>query len=771
MESWEARLQARTNELIAQRVGRFKVEIEQLQTTIHELSGRLLEQVAQEPAPEESLSLIDHVKQWYGELTSKAEVDFQTKLETTVSETAARTREEAAQEFQAQLEAHLEKARAEAEEEFQARLEQNRTESEQEFHSRLEQSRAESEQETQARIEQSRAEVEQEVQARIDQVRAEAEREFQGQLEQARAEIEREVQARIDQVRGEWEISTNEANEESFQKRLEQACSEAAAVARRESEIQIEDLVEQLEASRKALTLAVSSSQTDSEQANSFHHLQVAVDEIDHQRTQSETLTTLVRCASQFAPRVVFFVVKAGDAVGWKAHGFENGLNDDTVRQLTIPTQQPSLLHEALINFQAAIGRSSSPGDTSAILGIYGSPAPECAIAIPLVVRGKAAAVLYIDSGTQPESSINTAAIETLMRVASMSIELLPVRRGLDTPRQTPSVSDYKVTPISRGTVGQSTSPGSATARAVVSEPPPPELDKYALPEPAKTVETEAPYVPEFAKTPNPEWAERSRITGELVKPAEAADHWAEAHPQPEPVVHFPIKSEPEPRPEPVPVPELEFKAHPEPEPEPIFSTAPPMMEEIHSEEQFEESPQSQYVSLEPEPISEKKQPEIVRIPPPPPAPPLNPVYNERSGSAPSAQLANSRSTQEQELPKSPSGPLGPVPGSGSLAVVPNPASETEQRAHNDARRFARLLVSEIKLYNAAKVNEGRRNFDLYDRLKDEIDRSRRVYDKRVSQAVASRFDYFYDELVQTLAEGDPAKLGPGCPGPVVLAS
>jgi hypothetical protein len=98
------------------------------------------------------------------------------------------------------------------------------------------------------------------------------------------------------------------------------------------------------------------------------------------------------------------------------------------------------------------------------------------------------------------------------------------------------------------------------------------------------------------------------------------------------------------------------------------------------------------------------------------------------------------------------------------------PGSETEQRAHNDARRFARLLVSEIKLYNAAKVNDGRRNYDLYDRLKDEIDRSRKVYDKRVSPTVAARFDYFYDELVQTLAEGDPAKLGKDCPGPVAVA-
>lgn len=113
--------------------------------------------------------------------------------------------------------------------------------------------------------------------------------------------------------------------------------------------------------------------------------------------------------------------------------------------------------------------------------------------------------------------------------------------------------------------------------------------------------------------------------------------------------------------------------------------------------------------------------------------------------------------------------PAKPPKQAQSIASVSG-GSETEQRAHNDARRFARLLVSEIKLYNAAKVNDGRRNFDLYERLKDEIDRNRKVYDKRVSPTVAARFDYFYEELVQTLAEGDPAKLGKDCPGPVALA-
>ena len=104
-------------------------------------------------------------------------------------------------------------------------------------------------------------------------------------------------------------------------------------------------------------------------------------------------------------------------------------------------------------------------------------------------------------------------------------------------------------------------------------------------------------------------------------------------------------------------------------------------------------------------------------------------------------------------------------------AVVPERKSgplDEEEKQHNDARRFARLLVSEIKLYNEQKVAEGRRNSDLYDRLKEDIDRSRQMYEKRVTAQVAAKFDYFYDELVNTLAEGDSARLGSDHPGPAV---
>ena len=96
----------------------------------------------------------------------------------------------------------------------------------------------------------------------------------------------------------------------------------------------------------------------------------------------------------------------------------------------------------------------------------------------------------------------------------------------------------------------------------------------------------------------------------------------------------------------------------------------------------------------------------------------------------------------------------------------PSQLSEAEQKVHKDAKRFAKLLVSEIELYNKTKVADGRKNRDLYKRLKSDIDRSRQTFEKRFGKALSKQFDYFHDELVKTLAANDSAVLGPGYPGP-----
>jgi hypothetical protein len=86
--------------------------------------------------------------------------------------------------------------------------------------------------------------------------------------------------------------------------------------------------------------------------------------------------------------------------------------------------------------------------------------------------------------------------------------------------------------------------------------------------------------------------------------------------------------------------------------------------------------------------------------------------------------------------------------------------SPADQEIHRKAQRFARLLVDEIKLYNLAKVSEGREHKDLYDRLKDTIDKSRSTYQKRYGNTVAASGNYFQHEVIRSLAEDDPSAMG-----------
>jgi hypothetical protein len=105
--------------------------------------------------------------------------------------------------------------------------------------------------------------------------------------------------------------------------------------------------------------------------------------------------------------------------------------------------------------------------------------------------------------------------------------------------------------------------------------------------------------------------------------------------------------------------------------------------------------------------------------------------------------------------------PPSDVDGPGwAFATTRVPVSSEEETIHEEARRLARLLVSEIKLYNEDQVEDGRRNHDIYDRLKEDIDRSRQMYEERIDDRIRNSTDYFYQELVRILAAGDSKALG-----------
>jgi len=130
----------------------------------------------------------------------------------------------------------------------------------------------------------------------------------------------------------------------------------------------------------------------------------------------------------------------------------------------------------------------------------------------------------------------------------------------------------------------------------------------------------------------------------------------------------------------------------------------------------------------------------------------------------PTPPPAVSVKVQAEQVPAKPK-------SNGAVRVTEQQSSNGKYQpgAINDqtAQRLARLLVSEIKLYYKSK-SEGGESIDttnIYDLLKDPIEKSRQHYNQRMGKsAIESMPDYFHGELVRSLCGGDASRLGPNYP-------
>jgi len=104
------------------------------------------------------------------------------------------------------------------------------------------------------------------------------------------------------------------------------------------------------------------------------------------------------------------------------------------------------------------------------------------------------------------------------------------------------------------------------------------------------------------------------------------------------------------------------------------------------------------------------------------------------------------------------------VTGQAHAAAAAAGAVPQEDDLHKKARRYAKILVDEIKLYNQGKVAEGKQHRDLYDRLREDIEKSRIAYDSKFGTTPAASANYFTQELIRVLADNDISLLGKNFP-------
>jgi len=98
-------------------------------------------------------------------------------------------------------------------------------------------------------------------------------------------------------------------------------------------------------------------------------------------------------------------------------------------------------------------------------------------------------------------------------------------------------------------------------------------------------------------------------------------------------------------------------------------------------------------------------------------------------------------------------------------AGTPQPAAPPPSEAHVDpgqldaARRFARLVATDIHLYNEEAVLLGRRHGDLAERLSEPLTRGRESFLERHASLGPTGLRVFHEALVQVLAAGDASLL------------
>ncbi|QQS39847.1 MAG: hypothetical protein IPM63_10715 [Acidobacteriota bacterium] len=536
----------------------------------------------------------------------------------------------------------------------------------------------------------------------------------------------------------------------------------------------------------------------------SFQGLRDAIADISSKDSQAEILKALVHHATEHTPRGAFFIVKNEHLVGWRVFGREDHDGPDVVRELFFPLSAKTALGEAVETLATVSGFAEGYEDEEIYLQKLGFEPSARMVAIPLVARGRGVAVLYADGG-ENGGEVNSEALESLVCVSGLTVELLASGAG-------PHIAEAHETYDDSSRTYDDSSYGTSDFAAPGHQ----DMEDAEAGEPALEEDVEEVY----AESPSTEYAADDADVQEAAESGTEPRFGSEEEAE-EATTGFSFAPA-----EPVAVEEEEYEDYEDDlgseYAEPIEASDDaaevgdafadpfePAEEQISAEDRFEAEVEELYdvsesiESLEPEPadavaedafdsaveIESESSFELVEAEPEPaeisvegPEEAEEFEYSSLEEEAEKAEAAFEETAEEEELEEEPTPSPEPAVVTEPAAVadsgpavrsrfgdrnidLPIEVPEDERQYHNAARRFARLLVSEIKLYNEQKVKEGCEANDLYDRLKEAIDRSREMYEKRVHGPVAERFDYFNFELVNNLAQGDESKLGGSYPG------
>ena len=130
-------------------------------------------------------------------------------------------------------------------------------------------------------------------------------------------------------------------------------------------------------------------------------------------------------------------------------------------------------------------------------------------------------------------------------------------------------------------------------------------------------------------------------------------------------------------------------------------------------------------------------------------------------GERPEIGMDTIRSYRHEPVPEIAAEPAGePVAVEEAPAFDLNALDDATKEMHRRANRHIKVSMQDIKLLRKDSVKLGREQKDLCIRLKDDLDKARKEYERRFKPILGHQVDYFYKWAVEILADGDAEALG-----------
>lgn len=165
-----------------------------------------------------------------------------------------------------------------------------------------------------------------------------------------------------------------------------------------------------------------------------------------------------------------------------------------------------------------------------------------------------------------------------------------------------------------------------------------------------------------------------------------------------------------------------------------------------HDELEVSEEP----TPLEVEPLDERKEPEPVR------AAAEKPKVQAKAEAAPAPQTIAEHAVEDEHIVEGYIEPPAKEIPVFDIAALPSELQDLHRRAN----RVAKVAMQDIKLLRPKDVESGRQNKDICERLRVDLDKARKEYDRRFRAISDHPVDYFHHWMLEILAGGDGAALG-----------